>query len=185
MVKLGYVYLSLQYMSERSGIIKKANIENIKKAISNINWNKGFENLSIDEKVELLNKTLLNIFRNYTPNKKIKFDYRQPPWMTDNIKRSLKERCKLINFFYKNGQKKTDHDKVLEKCAECTREILEAKKNYILKMTKKLEDSNAAPKTYWTILKGSLCNKFPEIWKKENVVPVHKKENVGKKLSSC
>ena len=99
MVKLGYVYLSLQYMSERSGIIKKANIENIKKAISNINWNKGFENLSTDEKVELLNKTLLNIFRNYTPNKKIKFYYRQRPWMTDNIKRSLKEICKLTNFF--------------------------------------------------------------------------------------
>ena len=36
-----------------------------------------------------LNKTLLNIFRNYISNKKIKYDYRQPPSMaamTDNIK---------------------------------------------------------------------------------------------------
>ena len=65
---------------------KKANIENIKKAISNFVCNKAFENLSVDEKVELLNKTLLNIFRNCIPNKKIKCDYRQPPWMTDNIK---------------------------------------------------------------------------------------------------
>ena len=80
---------------------KKANTENIKKVISKLDWNKAFENLSVDEKVEFLNKTLLNIFRNYIPNKKIKCDYRQPLWMTDIIKKSLKERCKLTKFFTK------------------------------------------------------------------------------------
>ena len=40
----------------------KANAENIKKAISSFNWSKAFENL--------LNETLLNIFKNYIPNKK-------------------------------------------------------------------------------------------------------------------
>ena len=59
----------------------KADAENIKKAISSFNWNKAFENLSIDAKIELLNGTLLNIFRNYIPNKKIKCDYCQPPCM--------------------------------------------------------------------------------------------------------
>ena len=65
----------------------KANVENIKKAVSNFNWNRAFENLSVEEKVELLNETL-NIFRDYIPNKKIKCDYCKPPWMTDNIKKS-------------------------------------------------------------------------------------------------
>ena len=55
----------------------KANAKNIKKVISSFNWNKAFENLSIDVKVELLNKNLLSIFRNYIPNKKIKADYCQ------------------------------------------------------------------------------------------------------------
>ena len=50
--------------------------------------------------------------------------------MTDIIKESLKERCKLTKLFYKNGQRKVDHDKVLEKSEECTKQILEAKKNY-------------------------------------------------------
>ena len=45
---------------------KKANVENIKKAVP-----KAFENLAIDEKVALVNQTLLTIFRNYIPNKKI------------------------------------------------------------------------------------------------------------------
>ena len=50
---------------------EKANIENIEKSISNFDCNKAFENLSVDEKVDFLNKTLLNIFRNYIPNKKL------------------------------------------------------------------------------------------------------------------
>ena len=57
----------------------KANIKNINKAISNFNWPRAFENLSVDKKVELLNETLRNIYRKYIPNEKIKCDYRQPP----------------------------------------------------------------------------------------------------------
>ena len=137
----------------------KANVENIKKAVANFNWKRAFENLSVDEKVELLNETLLNIFRNYVPNKKIKCDYRQPPWMTDDIKKSLKQRSKLTKYFYKNGQRNSDYIKVLQKSEECTNLISEAKKNYILKMTSKLEDSNTAPKTYWSISNRFLYNK--------------------------
>ena len=72
--------------------------------------------------------------------------------MTDDIRKSLKERSKLTKIFSKNGQRKTDHEKILEKATECTNEILEAKKNYILKKSKKLDDSHTASKAYWTIL---------------------------------
>ena len=85
---------------------EKPNIEHIKKAISNFDWNKAFENLSVAEKVDFLNKTLLNIFKNYIPNKKIKCDYRQAPWMTDIVKKILKERCKLTKFFTKMVREK-------------------------------------------------------------------------------
>ena len=53
--------------------------------------------------------------------------------MTDNIKKSLKERCELTKVFYNNGQRKTDYDKVLEMSAECTRELLKLKKTIFLK----------------------------------------------------
>ena len=79
--------------------------------------------------------------------------------MADNINKSLKERCKLTKSFYKNGNKKIDHDKVLEKSEERTKQILEAKINCILKMTKKLADSNTSQKTYWAILNSLLYNK--------------------------
>ena len=57
----------------------KANPENIKKAVSSFNWNRAFENLSIDAKVELLNETLVNIFRNYIQKKKKKKNYVRLP----------------------------------------------------------------------------------------------------------
>ena len=69
-----------------------ANIKNIQKAVQNFDWEKAFENLSVDRKVDLLNETLLNNFRNYITSTKIKFNYYQLPWMNENIKRRLKER---------------------------------------------------------------------------------------------
>ena len=115
---------------------KKADVEHIKKAITNFDWNNAFKSLSVDQKVELLNETLLNIFRNYILNKKIKCDCRQPPWMTDTIKKSLKLRSKLTKIFFKNGQKKPDFDKVLVQSEECTKAILDAKNSYTLNMTR-------------------------------------------------
>ena len=64
-----------------------------------------------------------------------------------------------MKYFYKNGQIKCDYDKISEKSAECIRDILEAKKNYVLNMTSKLADSHTAPKTYWTLLDRLLYSK--------------------------
>ena len=72
--------------------------------------------------------------------------------MTNNIKRSLKECSKLTKCYYINGKKKRDYEKLLENSSDCTKETLEAKNNYILKMTTKFQDSRTVAKTYWAIL---------------------------------
>ena len=79
----------------------------------------------------------------------------------DDYKRKnlLKERSKLTKYFYRNGQREIDLDKLFEKSAECTTEIHETKKQYILKMTSKLEDAFTALKTYWNIVNHLLFNK--------------------------
>ena len=51
--------------------------------------------------------------------------------MTDNIKKSSEQISKLTKIFYNNGQRNSDHIKVLEKSEECTSLITEDKKNYI------------------------------------------------------
>ena len=130
-----------------------------KKTVRDFGWEKAFGNLPVDRKVDLLNETLLNIFRNYIPIKKIKFNYCQPPWMIDNIKRCVKERSKLTKFFYKNGQKREDKEKLEAKATYCTEQIMKAKNDYTQRMTNKLNDPKAAPKTYWSILNRFLYNK--------------------------
>ena len=82
------------------------NTNNVQKAVRNFDWEKAFGDLFVDRKVDLLNETLLNIFRSYIANKKLKLNYSEPPRMYDNIKRCLKERSKLTKVFYKNGQKR-------------------------------------------------------------------------------
>ena len=77
--------------------------------------------------------------------------------MNGSIKKSLKERSKLTKIFYKNIQRSTDLEKVLEKGTECSNEILE--KNYIRRVSKKLEDSHTAPEAYCTILNNLIFNK--------------------------
>ena len=56
---------------------KKANTEAIQRAISVFNWDMTFQKKDINEKIQILNETLLNIFNNYIPNKISKFDYKK------------------------------------------------------------------------------------------------------------
>ena len=70
----------------------------------------------------------------------------------------------MTKCYYKNGQKKSDFEKLLEKSSDCTKEILEAKNNYILKMTTKLQDPKTAAETHWAILRRLLYKeKIPAI----------------------
>ena len=63
----------------------------IQKAIINFNWERTFSNSSVNEDVRFFGETLKNIFCNYIPNRKIKFDYSKPKWMTPKILVALKK----------------------------------------------------------------------------------------------
>lgn len=52
--------------------------------------------------------------------------------MTDN-KKYLKERFKLAKYFYKKGQGKNDHVKLLEKSEECTWDVFRLKRGTFVK----------------------------------------------------
>ena len=65
---------------------KNASAECIQCSVSSIDWDFLFWGKSINEKVDILNQCLKNIFYNFVPDKVIKCDYRQPPCMTESIK---------------------------------------------------------------------------------------------------
>ena len=65
----------------------------INRSIESFDWSKLFSGKNVHEQVELFNKTLLNIFHNFIPNKIIVCDDdRDPPWMNDEIKKMIKRK---------------------------------------------------------------------------------------------
>ena len=72
--------------------------------------------------------------------------------MTGDITKAFEERSKLTKTYNKNGPQKIDYYKVLEKCADCTKKITQAKNDCINIMTDKLQHHSTAPKTYLAIL---------------------------------
>ena len=89
--------------------------------------------------------------RVFTKIHKPVYAYNQPLWMTDNIKMSLKQSCKLKIFF----SQMVRGNLILIKFWKS----LQNSRCYVLKITKKIADSDTASKTYWTILNRFFYNK--------------------------
>ena len=78
-----------------------------------------FQNKDINDKIKILNETLLNIFNNFIPNKISKFDYKKPVEMKKEI---LKKRSKLDDRVVSNFAEKTElfNSYVASKCTPVT-----------------------------------------------------------------
>ena len=122
-----------------------------------------FSNKTANETVTSLNNILLNIFRNFIPNKVIKVGYKYPNWMNPKIISYLRNRSKLTKRYYSNP---TEENKNLlnAKLNEYSNMIVEAKERYTNKLNKKLDDPSTMSKAYWSILNTFLSNKkIPDI----------------------
>ena len=51
-----------------------------------INWERVFSNTSVNEKVDIFSRTILNILSNYIPHDLILCDEKDPPWFNNRIK---------------------------------------------------------------------------------------------------
>ena len=76
------------------GIIKQANIELIRRAIDNFDWNRALDNVSPNRQVSIFNDTILNIISNFIPHETILCDDRDPPWINSKIKKVIREKNK-------------------------------------------------------------------------------------------
>ena len=65
-----------------------------------MNWERLFNKKDIEEQVAVVNETVLNVFRNYMPNKYITIDDKDPVWMNENIKLKIKAKtiCTINTF---------------------------------------------------------------------------------------
>ena len=62
---------------------KKADIESMKQVLILTNLYHLFLNKDVHQQAQISTDTLFNVFSNFTPNKVVTFDDRDPPWMTE------------------------------------------------------------------------------------------------------
>ena len=73
-----------------------------------VNWERLFDKKDLNAQVIALNETILNVFRNYVPNKYITVDDKDPGWMNKIIKSKMKAKNKLYKQYVKNGRFESD-----------------------------------------------------------------------------
>ena len=102
---------------------------------------------------------------NFVPNKLITVDDRDPPRVTEKIKKLLKDKSKLYKLYIKSGRKIGVYEKLLNMTNNIATEILNSKKIYFDNLAEKVSDAKLNRKSYWGILK-SFTN-----WKKIPIIP--------------
>ena len=101
---------------------------------------------------------MLNVFENVILHKTQIFDHKNPDWMNKSTALSLQRDQNLQRDIYAIP---TDYNKEMlpHQVSECTKLIVETKDKHLAKLSSKLGNPDAAPKTYWSIVNRFLNNK--------------------------
>ena len=107
-----------------------------------------FRGKNVNEQVYLFNKTILNIFKNFIPNKNATFDDSDTPWVNEQIKSLIRLKNQLFNLYVQNGKKQNDYI-LLQNANHQLSDLLNlSKKKYHDRLTLKLSSPNTSAKAY-------------------------------------
>ena len=138
-----------------------ANTDLIRRAIDMFDWDRAFINTNVNEKVFILNKTIMNILSNFIPHETLTDDDKDPPWFTNKIKNLIQEK----NNVYKSYQNSKNNNNIrylrkLKVLQDDLNNAIELSKlNYYSRIAYKLTHIQKNTKVYWTLLKRFFNNK--------------------------
>ena len=132
---------------------KKADSTKIRKALDSVNWKRLFDKKDLNSQVIALNETILNVFRNYVPNRYITVDDKDPVWMNEIIKSKMKTKNNLYKQYIQNGRFESDFAVIESLITEINELVSRTKALYYENLAKKLNNPLLQAKTYWSILK--------------------------------
>ena len=136
----------------------KADAQAIRKQIHDIDWNTKFFDLNVETMAKVFTNTLYSLFLNHIPNRVLKIDDKDPPWINHSIKTSIKRKHRVYRKFLDRGRRQEDWALVKEARYEASKMIIDAKDKYFRNLGRKLADPNQGAKTYWATL-NRLINK--------------------------
>ena len=112
---------------------KNANATLISRAIHEFYWENLFFVKNVHGKLNLFNNIVMNIFKNYIPNKIITCNDKDLLWINDEVKNLIKLQKVILNNYIKNGRKSEDHNLLSLWAKPCSKSV---KKN--IKMMSKV-----------------------------------------------
>ena len=84
----------------------QANVPSIKNNIGSVNWEELFAGRSVDDMVSILTDKLLSIMSDNIPNKIITVNDKDAPWVTPEVKRSIKRNRRVFDRWKGRGRPK-------------------------------------------------------------------------------
>ena len=131
---------------------KKTKTQFLNRTTKTFNWEKLLENKNVNERLYLFDKTMLNIFHNFIPNKNIICNDKHPHSFNNLIKTLIETKTYLFKSYMANGRLAADRVRLQTAGAEPINIIKSSEENFY-NLAKKLNDPNTSTKTYWPMTK--------------------------------
>ena len=142
---------------------KRTNIQLLNRAIETINPEKLLHNKNVNEQLYLFNKTMLNIFHNFIPNKNIICYHKDSSDFNNQIKGLIEQKNHLFKNYMADARLAVDRAKLQKAGAELIKVIKFSKENFYISHAKKLNDPSTSNKTHWSIMKAFINGKKTQL----------------------
>ena len=145
----------------------EANKEEIRNTLLSTDWSFEFSDLTGDEMTSVFTKLVMDIMHRFIPNKTIKCNDKDPPWITPEIKTAIKCKHRVYNKYVRRGRKPDECEYVRVTRNETSKIITGAKETYFASLGRKLSNPKIGLKVYWSTL-----NKIINKKKMTNIPPL-------------
>ena len=149
----------MENLTWKSCIIKKQTPKISAKLSGQFPWVMGFTNIDVKEKVNLFNKTIKKIIRNYVPRETIACNKSDPPWINKDIKELIHEKKRACKSYHQNKNNIFSVPQFELLQSKLNSLIEKSKSNYYTNLSKKLSNPMTSSKSYWSVLETFLKNK--------------------------
>ena len=149
-----HLHISVNY-----GILKKQMLTILEKPINGFQWEKSFQNMNVNEMVHLFKRTIKNILHNFIPHETIACDDRDPPSINSSIRRLIQDKSEACKRFKRSNNNSQYYENFQSLQNLLGNSIEASKERHYSRLSKKLMEPCASPKTFWSALKSFHNNK--------------------------
>ena len=114
----------------------KANVPEIRRCVNDTDWQDLLNGLNPGDMAAKFTEISLKILSPHIPNKNIKINDKDAPWITPELKSAIKRKHRMFRKYVRRGRSHEDWKTGKESQAENSKQILDAKNSYYLKLGK-------------------------------------------------